>query len=67
MQAALIGRRVRELRQQKGYTQQRLADDAQIAISTLRKIESAAITEPGYFTILSILRALDASAEDLLA
>ncbi|MET9241200.1 helix-turn-helix transcriptional regulator [Nonomuraea sp. NPDC003709] len=60
-----LGSRLRELRVDKGYTQQQLADRAEIALSTLRKIESAAVIEPGYFTVLSLLKALDVSCEEL--
>ncbi|MFD8564321.1 helix-turn-helix domain-containing protein [Streptosporangium canum] len=65
-QAARLGPRLKELRIQKGYTQQQLAASAEIALSTLRKIETAAVVEPGYFTILSLLRVLGAKTEDLL-
>jgi transcriptional regulator with XRE-family HTH domain len=63
--AARLGPRLKELRLQRGYTQQQLATRAEIAISTLRKIEAATVVEPGYFTILSLLKALGAKAEDL--
>ncbi|WP_182907566.1 helix-turn-helix transcriptional regulator [Microbispora sp. H13382] len=65
-QAARLGARLRELRLQRGYTQQQLAASAEIALSTLRKIETAAVVEPGYFTILSLVRALGADTDDLL-
>ncbi|WP_433498585.1 helix-turn-helix domain-containing protein [Sphaerimonospora sp. CA-214678] len=65
-QAVRLGQRLRELRMQRGYTQQQLAASAEIALSTLRKIETAAVVEPGYFTILSLLEALGAKDHDLL-
>ncbi|MDP9850287.1 helix-turn-helix domain-containing protein [Streptosporangium lutulentum] len=39
---------MKELRVQKGYTQQQLATNAEIALSTLRKIETATVVESGY-------------------
>lgn len=42
-----------------------LASRAGVALSTLRKIETGAITEPGYFTILAILSALGISLPEL--
>ncbi|WP_442811437.1 helix-turn-helix domain-containing protein [Streptosporangium sp. NBC_01756] len=65
-QAARLGPKLRELRLERGYTQQQLATSAEIALSTLRKIETAAVVEPGYFTILSLLKALGARVEDLM-
>ncbi|MFI6705401.1 helix-turn-helix domain-containing protein [Nonomuraea sp. NPDC050478] len=65
LQAVRLGSRLRELRVDRGYTQQQLADRAEVALSTLRKIESAAVIEPGYFTIFSLLQALEASWDEL--
>ena len=57
-QAAQLARRLRELRQDAGMTQEKLAAQAGIATSTLRKIEAGAIVEPGYFTICALMGAL---------
>ncbi|WP_406312693.1 helix-turn-helix domain-containing protein [Streptosporangium sp. NBC_01639] len=65
-QAARLGPKLRELRLKRGYTQQQLATSAEIELSTLRKMETAAVVEPGYFTILSLLKALGARVEDLM-
>ena len=46
-------------------TQQELATRAGVALSTLRKIETCQITEPGYFTILAIANALGISLQEL--
>jgi transcriptional regulator with XRE-family HTH domain len=40
-------------------TQEQLALRAGIAVSTVRKIETGVVIEPGYFTVLSLLRALE--------
>jgi transcriptional regulator with XRE-family HTH domain len=45
-------------REQLGLSQEQLAYKAGVAASTVRKIETGAVVEPGYFTILSLLRVL---------
>jgi transcriptional regulator with XRE-family HTH domain len=57
-QAAELATRLRALRLRAELTQEQLAVQAGIALSTLRKIETGKIVEPGYFTILAMLRAL---------
>jgi transcriptional regulator with XRE-family HTH domain len=46
-------------------TQEQLASRAQVAVSTVRKIESCRVVEPGYFTVLSIAAALGVPIRDL--
>ena len=38
---------------------------AQVAVSTLRKIESGRVVEPGYFTMLSLADALGIELREL--
>jgi transcriptional regulator with XRE-family HTH domain len=57
-QAAELAARIRALRVRAELTQEQLALRAGVAVSTLRKIETGKITEPGYFTILAILHVL---------
>lgn len=54
---------MRALRDQHGLTQQELAVRAQVAIGTVRNIETATVVEPGYFTVLALLEALDIAQE----
>jgi transcriptional regulator with XRE-family HTH domain len=63
--AAVLAERIRILRQTADMTQQQLASQAGVALSTLRKIETGQITEPGYFTILAIVSALGISLQEL--
>jgi transcriptional regulator with XRE-family HTH domain len=53
-----LSQRLRELRAQEGLTQEQLAASAQVAVATVRKIETGAVVEPGYFTVLALLSAL---------
>ena len=63
--AAVLAERIRVMRQTADMTQQELATQAGVALSTLRKIETGQITEPGYFTILAIVNALGISLQEL--
>jgi transcriptional regulator with XRE-family HTH domain len=65
VQAVQLAARLRELRQTAGITQERLAAQAGVAIATVRKIETGAVVEPGYFTVMALIGVLGASAEDL--
>lgn len=64
-QANRLAVRLRVLRRDRGMTQEQLAAHAQVAVSTLRKIESGRVVEPGYFTVLSLASALGIRLSDL--
>jgi hypothetical protein len=49
--AARLAAGLREFRIDAGIAQQRLASQAGVAIATVRKIETGAVVEPGYFTV----------------
>ena len=57
-QAAELATQLRALRVRAELTQEQLAVRAGVSLSTLRKIETGKVVEPGYFTILAVLRAL---------
>jgi transcriptional regulator with XRE-family HTH domain len=46
-------------------TQEQLAFRAQVAVSTLRKIESGTVVEPGYFTVRALAVALGVDLREL--
>jgi transcriptional regulator with XRE-family HTH domain len=56
---------MRALRQQAGLTQEQLAARAGVAVATVRKIENGVVVEPGYFTVMALVRALGAGHNDL--
>jgi DNA-binding XRE family transcriptional regulator len=66
-QAAQLARQLRQVRESAGITQERLAAQAGVAIATVRKIESGAVVEPGYFTVLALMDVLGTSPGELRA
>ncbi|MEV4495027.1 helix-turn-helix transcriptional regulator [Micromonospora arborensis] len=64
-QAEILATRLRTLRAERGLTQEQLAGRAQVAVSTLRKIESGRVIEPGYFTMVSLANALGIELREL--
>jgi transcriptional regulator with XRE-family HTH domain len=64
-QAARLARQLRELRESAGITQERLAAQAGVGIATVRKIETGAVVEPGYFTVLALMSVLGTSPGEL--
>jgi len=62
-------RRLAELilntRKAQQQSQEAIARKAGLALSTVRKIETNAIQEPGVFTVLALLHALDLSVDKL--
>jgi len=64
-QAEALAARLRALREQAGLTQEQLAASAGVAVATVRKIETGAVVEPGYFTVLALMNALHAESGDL--
>ncbi|HUZ54122.1 MAG TPA: helix-turn-helix transcriptional regulator [Streptosporangiaceae bacterium] len=64
-QAALLASQLRERRESAGITQERLAALAGVGVATVRKIETGAVVEPGYFTVLALMAALATSPGQL--
>lgn len=61
----ILSERIRQRRMQKGYSQEYLADSAQVSIRTLQRIE-AGQTEPRGHTLIALADALDVAIEDLM-
>jgi transcriptional regulator with XRE-family HTH domain len=61
-----FGERVRELRAERGWTTDRLAQETSLTTSGLSDIERA-ISEPRLSTVLLLIESLDVSPADLLA
>jgi len=56
--AAQLGKIVREARDRLERTQEQVAQDAGVALSTLRRLEAGKTPEPGLFNAARIARAL---------
>lgn len=54
-----LARLLADSRRAHGLTQEQLAAQAKISLSTLRKIETNRTVEPGYFTVTAIATTLD--------
>jgi hypothetical protein len=51
--------------EQAGLTEEQVAAHADVAVATVRKIETGAVIEPGYSTVLALARAIGAGPGDL--
>ena len=58
--------RINELRRERRWSQQKLAERAGLAYGTVRAIETGAVVEPGVFTIDAIAQVLDVTITELL-
>lgn len=58
-EAAALARAIRSARERQNMTQEQLAYTTGLSLSTVRKIENSAVVEPGFFTIMAIIAALD--------
>lgn len=63
--ASRLAGRLRQLREQARKTQEEVASAAGLSVATVHKIETGAVAEPGYFTVLAIVRAIGGSIADL--
>lgn len=61
-----IGKNIKKLRSKLGLTQEDLAKKANIKYTTLTKIESGVIKQPGIGVAARIAKTLNVSIEDLL-
>lgn len=55
-----------KIRKQKGWSQEKLAQEAGISYNTLIKIERGGIKNPKIETVIKLSSALDVSVDDLL-
>ncbi|MFI6008658.1 DUF488 family protein [Streptomyces sp. NPDC051243] len=63
--ARLLALRVRELREARGWSRERLAKEAGVGVSTLARLENQGAIQPGFFTVGELARALDTSLDEL--
>jgi transcriptional regulator with XRE-family HTH domain len=60
-----LGKRVRELRRERGYSQEKLAEHAGIHENHVRRIEGGT-ANPSYIVLVKIAKALGVTASELL-
>ncbi|MFF5008898.1 DUF488 family protein [Streptomyces phaeochromogenes] len=63
--ARVLAQRVRALREDRGWTRERLAKEAGVAVGTLSRLESEGAIQPGFFTVGAVAEALAVSLDDL--
>ncbi len=56
-----------KIRKQKGWSQEKLAQEAGISYNTLIKIERNGIKNPKIETVIKLAKALDISVDELIA
>ncbi|TRV80106.1 DUF488 family protein [Streptomyces sp. 130] len=60
-----LARQVKALREARGWSPKRLASEARIGLSTLRRLESEGAIQPGFFTVGAVAEALNVSLDAL--
>jgi transcriptional regulator with XRE-family HTH domain len=63
-QAQRLADQLRSLRERAGLSQEQLAVRAAVSVATVSKIETGAVREPGYFTVVAMLGVLKVAAEE---
>lgn len=61
-----LGKRVRELRQERGYSQEKLAEIANIHENHVRRIEGGT-ANPSYLVLVKLAKALGIAVGELIA
>ncbi len=62
----MLARKLKELRKQKGWSQQKLAEKTGLAFNTITKIEQGLAEHPNLKTILKIADTFGVSIDELL-
>ncbi|WP_258038773.1 helix-turn-helix domain-containing protein [Streptomyces sp. SM12] len=61
----MLAQRVRALREDRGWTRERLAKESGSAVVTLRHLESEGAIQPGFYTVDAVAKAPSVSLDDL--
>jgi len=62
----MIAKRLKELRKKTGWSQQKLAEKADLSYNTITKIEQGAATKPTIQTMIKIADAFKISIDELV-
>ncbi|MCX5267409.1 MULTISPECIES: DUF488 family protein [unclassified Streptomyces] len=63
--ARALAQRVRAMREGRGWSRERLAKEAGVAVGTLARLESEGAIQPGFFTVGAVAEALEVSLDEL--
>ncbi|MDG9717361.1 DUF488 family protein [Streptomyces sp. DH24] len=63
--ARALAQHVRTLREGRGWSRERLAKEAGIAVGTVARLESEGAIQPGFFTVGAVAEALEVSLDGL--
>jgi len=63
--ARALAERVRAMREGRGWSRERLAKEAGIAVGTLARLEREGAIQPGFFTVGAVAEALEISLDEL--
>jgi len=66
MESNQLGLKIRKLRQKQGLSQDDFARKADVAYTTLTKIETGVIKKPSVFVVNKIAKALSVAIEELI-
>ena len=66
MESNQLGQKIKKLRQKLDLSQDNFARKADVAYTTLTKIETGVIKKPSVFVVSKIAKTLDVVIEDLL-
>jgi len=61
----MLAKKIRQLRKKKGFSQEKLAREANISYNTIVKLESCESRHPTIQTMVGIAQALGVSLDDL--
>ncbi|MDD5079748.1 MAG: helix-turn-helix transcriptional regulator [Candidatus Omnitrophica bacterium] len=62
----MLSKRLKDLRKEAGWSQQKLAEKAGLSFNVITKIEQGAAKSPSIHTIIKLADALSISIDDLL-
>ena len=62
----MLSKRVKELRKQKGWSQQKLAEKTRLAFNTITKIELGLAEHPNLKTLLKLSDAFEVGLDNLI-
>lgn len=65
LKGATLGKKIKELRKEKGLTQEELAIKSSVAYTTLTKVENDVIKNPSFETVAAIAKGLEVTLDQL--